>query len=113
MVESLQNADLSREAREMGTVLAIVVIDFAAVAIVVVVRRVELVCVDDPDGPPFACRMRHRLHHYRERSATELVRHVIESVDACQLDRGEVSADKLVVLCCCMGEPKCDLVPVS
>jgi hypothetical protein len=47
VVEFLQNTDLSREAREVGTVLGIVVIVFAAVVIIVVViaavvRREEL-----------------------------------------------------------------------
>ena len=118
MVEFLQDADLPREAREMGTVLAIVVVIFAAgvIVIAVVVRRAELLRVDDLDGPPFARRARHRLHHRRERPATELVRHVVERVDARQLDRGEVSVDKPVVVHRVLllhGRAERDLVPVS
>ena len=70
VVGSLQDADLSREAREMGTVLAIVVIVVALIVIViVVVRRAETLWVDDLDGPPFARRARYRLHRRRGRSA--------------------------------------------
>ena len=102
----------------MGTVLAIVVIVFTAVVLVVaaVVRRAELLCVDDLDGPPFARRARHRLHHRRERSATELVRHVIERVNARQLNRSEVSIDEPVVIqrgLLLHGRAERDLVPVS
>ena len=65
MVESLQDADLSREACEMGTVLAIVVIVVVLVVIaIVVVRRTETLWVDDLDGPPFAHRARHCFHHH-------------------------------------------------
>jgi len=119
MVEFLQDTDLPREARKMGAVLTIVVVVvFAPVVIVVavVVRRAELLRVDDLDGPPFARRARHRLHHRRERPATELVRHVVERVDARQLDRGEVSVDKPVVVQRVLllhGRAERDLVPVS
>ena len=69
MVGSLQDADLSREAREMRTVLVIVVIVVALIVIaIVVVRRAETLWVDDLDGPPFARRARYRLHR-RGRSA--------------------------------------------
>ena len=124
MVELLQNADLSREARIMSTVLAIVVIIFAATAavvlvvvdITVVVRRAEFLRVDDLDGPPFARRARHRLHHRRERSATELMRHVVKRVDALQLDWGEVAVNIPVVVQRALllhGRAERDLVPVS
>ena len=120
MVELFQDADLSCEARQLGTtILAIVVIVFAAgiiVVVVVVIRRAELLCVDDLDGPPFARRARHGLHHRRERPATELVRHVVERVDAGQLDRSEVSVDKPVVVQRVLllhGRAERDLVPVS
>ena len=70
----------SREDGEKGTVLEIVIIIFAPVVIVVVVRRARFL-LDDLDGPPFARRVRHRLHHRRECSTTELVRRVVERVD--------------------------------
>ena len=81
----------------MGTVLAIVAIEIA----VVVIKRGELLCVDGPDGPPFACRTRHHLHHRRERPVTEFMRKVVERVDARQpeLDWDEGSVDKPVVIC--------------
>ena len=86
----------------MGTVLAIVAIEIAVIVIVVVViQRGELLCVDGPDGPPFACRTRHHLHHRRERSVTELMRQVVERVDVRQpeLDWDEGTVDKPVVIC--------------
>ena len=107
VVEFLQNTDLFREAREMGTVFPV---------IAAVIRHAELLCVDDLDGPPFACRARHRLHHRRECAATDLVSHVVESVDTRQVHRGEVAIDKPIVLrraLLLLGRAECDLITIS
>ena len=86
MVELLQNVDLSLEIRHGGSRAAMAVAS-AAVVFVIVVRRVELLRVDDLDGPPTAHGARHRLH---DRAAPELVRHVVVRVYAGQLLRCEV-----------------------
>ena len=89
MVESLQDADLSREACEMGTVLAIVVIVVALVVIaIVVVRRAETLWVDDIDGPPFAHRARHRFHHRRGRDRARATRHRTRRRPSARPERG-------------------------
>ena len=84
MVESLQDADLSRETCEMGTVLAIVVI----VVALVVVRRAETLWVDDLDGPPFARRARHRFHHRRGRDRARATRHRTRRPPSARPERG-------------------------
>ena len=89
MVELLQNVDLSLEVRHRGSRAAMAVAS-AAVVFVIVVRRVELLRVDDLDDPPTARGARHRLHDRRERAAPELVRHVVVRVYAGQLLRCEV-----------------------
>ena len=70
----------------------------AAVGFVIVVRRAELLRVDDLDGPPLARVARHRLHHRRERAAPELLSHVVVRTYAGQLLRREVPVDEPVVL---------------
>ncbi len=70
----------------------------AAVVFVIVVRRAELLRVDDLDGPPLARVVRHRLHHRHERAAPELLRRVVVRIYAGQLLRREVPVDEPLVL---------------
>ena len=93
MVERLQDTDFPRKTRELVAVTLIVL--FASLFIIV---RAELLRVDDLDGPPLSRIACHRLHHRRERAATELVRHVVERVDARQLHRREVPVDETIIL---------------
>src|SRR6266851_6192972 len=122
VIELLQNIDLSLEVLHRGsraaTAIACAGAGAAAVVfvVIVVIRRAELLRVDDLDGPPLARVARYRLHHRRERAAPELVRHVVLGVYAGQLLRREVPVDEPVVfvrLLLLHRRAERDLVPVA
>jgi hypothetical protein len=122
VIELLQNIDLSLEVLHRGSRAATAIACAGAGAVgvvfvvIVVVRRVELLRVDDLDGPPLARAARYRFHHRRERAATELVRYVVLDVYAGQLLRREVPVDEPVVFLRRLllhRRAECDLVPVA
>ena len=98
MVEGLQNADLPREVLQLPGVIANGVI----IVVVVICRRrrisrAKFLGMDDLDGPPLARGARHGLHDGSERAPSELVRHIVERVDAGELERREVPIDVPIV----------------
>lgn len=99
MVEGLQNADLPREVLQLPGVITNGVI---IVIVVVICRRrrisrAKFLGMDDLDGPPLARGARHGLHDGSERAPSELVRHIVERVDAGELERREVPIDVPIV----------------
>jgi hypothetical protein len=110
MFERLQDTDFPRKTREL---VAVTIVLFSPVFIIV---PAELLRVDDLHGPPLARIACHRLHHRRERTATELVRHVVVRVDARQLHRREVPVDETIILeriLLLHGRAERDLIAIS
>ena len=108
VVERLEDADLPRERLE--------ILIAAAILVLVGVTAADLVTVYDLDGPPLARLARHGLHNGGEGTLAELVRHIVVSVYARQLERREVAVDIAIVLEWVLlwhRRPKRDLVPVA
>ena len=97
MVEGLQNADLPREVLQLPGVIANGVIVVVVICRRRRISRAKFLGMDDLDGPPLARGARHGLHDGSERAPSELVRHIVERVDAGELERREVPIDVPIV----------------
>ena len=118
MVEGLQDTDLPREVLQLPGVITNGVI---IIVVVVVCRRrrigrAEFLGMDNLDGPPLTRGARHGLHDGSERAPAELMRHIVERVDAGELERRKVSIDVPIVFLRVLllhRRAERDLVPVA